>query len=107
MAASKIAFAYIYIVYYYDVDEPSRHERLLQVQPVACTSLQRAVLFIKPRISEMDLEHINPGQLWRYGNYWIERTEIIDSFDHGLEWESQVHDGKSERKYGRLPLKFD
>jgi hypothetical protein len=95
--------AYVYVVYYLDVDD--KPENILrETHPVVCTSLRRAAMFVKPRIEQSELREINKGTLWRHGNYWIERCHVIDSFDHGLEWE--VEDGHGHRESGKLPLKF-
>lgn len=97
--------AYVYVVYYLDVND--KPENILrETQPVVCTSLRRATTFVKPSVEVDKLHEINKGTLWRHGNYWIERCAIIDSFDHGLEWEVHHHDGSEKRETGTLPLKF-
>ena len=81
----KTPFVYVYIVYYFDVDEESRFERLRQVHPIPCASLHRAAMFVQPKIEVFQLQEINVGALWRHGNYWIQKEPIIDSFNEGLE----------------------
>jgi len=85
---NRTPFVYVYIVYYYDIDAETRFDRLHQCQPIPCASLKRAAGFVQPKIEVNQLTEINRGQMWRHGNYWIERQPIIDSYDEGLEREA-------------------
>jgi hypothetical protein len=100
------AFAYVYVVYYFDPNEESRFKRMHQVRPVVFTSMRRVLDLMKVNNNSMPLKTINEGVLWQSGNYWVERLAIIDSYDHGLEYEIVRHDGTNNRIEGQMPLRF-
>ncbi len=97
----KIEFAYVYVIYYYN---PYNYNRWHQFDPVVYSSMDGALSVVTNHTDEK-LQTINDAK-WRAGWYWIDRLAICDVADHGLEWESQIHDGKSERHSGFVPLKF-
>lgn len=98
------AFAYVYVVYYYDLHEESLLAKMQQVHPVVFTSMRRVQDLIAQKTGSRDLEEINSGNLWKSGNYWVHREPVIDSYDEGLEYEIREN---ARTVTGQMPLVFD
>lgn len=101
---SVISFAYVYVMYYYDLNADSMMDRMHQVQPVVFTSMRRCQDLLNIKAKGVELVEIDSDHLWRAGNYWIQREAVIDSYDHGLEFE--VRDSYGVTRTGRMPLDF-
>lgn len=101
---NEFKLAYVYLVYYLD-----EHATAMQIwhdmSPVPCTSFRRACDFATTHgVSITELREINRGRLWRLGNYWIHREPLIDSYDHGLEFEISGASSNDPRASGTIPL---
>lgn len=94
MQSDKSAiWAYVYLVYYYDPSISGIFERMRSVDPIPVTTFANAMRLIEGKTHDPIIE-ITPSRRWRIGNYWIDRQEILDIGDAGIEREDHANGGR-------------
>lgn len=97
-----MTFVYVWLVYYHDPYEEDFVKRMHFGSPMVCASMRRCTDLLRSKKVDHLLKEINPGQIWRAGNYWVERQPIIDSYNEGLEYERRID--STTVTSGRIPI---